>query len=649
MINYYSVSKDQLYLFNNGLDYKSYNIFGSHIYNNNGTFGVRFVVFAPHAKRVSVVGDFNNWDTTKHYMEKDEDSGVFITFIEGLKQYDTYKYAIETEDNKILLKADPFAFHSEVRPHTASKVYDLEGFIWHDDEYMNKRNEQNHFYISKNIYEVHLGSFILKKKEYFNTNQFDISPDRFLNYKEIADKLVPYVKKMGYTHIEIMPIMEYPFDGSWGYQTTGYFSVTSRFGVPKDFMAFVDKCHSENIGVILDWVPGHFCKDEHGLYKFDGDFLYDGKEHRHWGTMTFNFAKKEVHSFLNSSACLFIDKFHIDGIRVDGVSSMLYLNYGVDNPKDRVFNKYGEEGDLDAIDYLQHFNKIIGENFKGVMTIAEESTAWPNVTKPSDIGGLGFHYKWDMGWMNDTLNYMKTDFPYREKDHDRLTFSMMYANAENYILPLSHDEVVYGKCSLINKMPGEYDDKFKGLKNLILYQMTRPGGKLNFMGNEIAQFDEWKYFDSIEWELLDIDKHKKHQNFIKELNNIYLNEKSFWEQDFNMWDGFQWIDANNRKQNIYIYERKGKNISDRTIIILNFGKQSFEKFRLGSSLRGIYKEILNTNDIKWSGTGDYINTENIETEEIPFHEKECSIEIKIPLLSGIILKLIEKKEKIGDN
>ena len=640
----YSVSKDQLYLFNNGLDYESFNIFGSHLYNHEGVDGVRFLVYAPHAKAVSVVGDFNDWDKNRNYMEKDEETGTFISFIPGLKQYDSYKYAIETQDGKIIFKSDPYAVHSEVRPHTASKVYDMEGYEWHDQEYMNKRNESNHFLKPKNIYEVHFGSFLLKEATEKTTNQLDISPARFLNYQEIADVMIPYVKKMGYTHIEVMPIMEYPFDGSWGYQTTGYFSITSRFGVPKDFMAFVDRCHQENIGVIIDWVPGHYCKDEHGLYKFDGDFLYDGKEHKHWGTMTFNFAKKEVRSFLNSSACFFIEKYHVDGIRVDGVSSMLYLNYGVDNPADRVFNKYGEEGDLEAIEYLQQFNKVIGEHFPGVMTIAEESTAWPNVTKPSEIGGLGFHYKWDMGWMNDTLNYMKTDFPYREKDHDRLTFSMMYADAENYILPLSHDEVVYGKCSLINKMPGGYDDKFKGLKNLILYQVTRPGGKLNFMGNEIAQFDEWKYFDSIEWNLLDVEKHKKHQDFIIELNKIYLNEKSLWEQDFNVWDGFQWIDANNRKQNIYIYERKAKEEADRTIIILNFGRESFEQFRLGSSLRGIYKEILNSNDTKWGGDGNQINTHEIPTEEIAFHGKECSVEIKIPALSSIILKLIEKKD-----
>lgn len=639
MENFLGISEEQLYLFNNGLDYKSYNVFGAHLYNNNGIEGVRFLVYAPHAKKVSVVGDFNNWDHNANIMYKNE-LGFFYIFLENIKEGDIYKYAIETKNSEIILKSDPYAFYSEVRPNTASIVYDLSGYKWKDSNYIKNREKTNHFLKPKNIYEVHFGSFKQKNSGIERKDILDVPKEDFLNYRELANELIPYVKKMGYTHIEIMPLMEHPFDGSWGYQATGYFSITSRYGNPKDFMYFVDMCHKENIGVILDWVPGHFCKDSHGLYKFDGDYLYDGKEHKQWGTMNFNFSKKEVQSFLYSSAIFYIEMFHVDGIRVDGVSSMLYLNYGVDNENEKVFNKYGEEGDLDAIMFLQEFNRIVGENFSGVMTIAEESTAWANVTKPKEIGGLGFHYKWDMGWMNDTLNYMKTDFPYREKDHDRLTFSLMYADAENYVLPLSHDEVVHGKCSLLNKMPGDYDEKFKGLKNLMIYQMTRPQAKLNFMGNEIAEFNEWKYFESLDWVLLDYEKHKKHQDFIKELNHIYLKEKSLWEQDFNIWDGFQWIDADNRKQNIYIYERKGKEISDRTIIILNFSKVSYEKFRLGVSLEGEYKEILNSNDVKWGGDGDKINIRKIKTEKIDFHGKNFSIEIKIPSLSGMILKLV---------
>ena len=645
MDDFLGISKQQLYLFNNGLDYESFNIFGAHLYMLNSVNGVRFLVYAPNAKSVSVVGDFNNWDINRNIMQKDNETGVWYIFIEGLKQYELYKYAITTKNNEVIYKSDPYAFYSEMRPNTASKVYDIEGYKWTDKKYIEKRNNTNHFNMPKNIYEVHLGSFMQHNTNGQRDNILDIPKEAFMNYRELADKMVPYVKNMNYTHIEIMPLTEHPFDGSWGYQSTGYFSLTSRYGEPKDFMYFVDMCHQNNIGVIIDWVPGHFCKDAHGLYKFDGDYLYDGKEHKHWGTMTFNMKKKEVWSFLFSSAVYFIEKFHIDGIRFDGVSSMLYLNYGVENEAEKVFNKYGEEGDLDAIEFLQELNKLIGEKFKGVMTIAEESTAWPNVTKPKDIGGLCFHYKWDMGWMNDTLNYMKTDFPYRTKDHDRLTFSMMYANAENYVLPLSHDEVVHGKCSLINKMPGDYDEKFAGLKNLLVYQMTRPSAKLNFMGGEFAQFNEWKYFEGLDWNLLDYEKHRKHQDFIRELNRLYLEEKAFYELDFNIWDSFQWIDANNRNQNIYIYERKGSKESDRIIVILNFSKQSYEKFRLGSSLNGIYEEILNSNNEKWGGTNEFLNTKNIETEKIQYHDKEYSMEVNIPKLSSIVLKLIKQIKK----
>lgn len=642
MDHFLDISRQQLYLFNNGLDYESFNIFGAHLYTYNGVNGVRFLVYAPNAVSVSVVGDFNNWDINANIMIKDNETGAWYLFIAGLKEFDIYKYAIRTKNNEVIFKADPYAFYSEVRPNTASKIYNLDGYKWTDDSYIKKRNKTDHFQMPKNIYEVHLGSFMQNKTEKQRENILDIPVEAFMNYRELADKMIPYVKSMNYTHIEIMPLTEHPFDGSWGYQSTGYFSLTSRYGEPKDFMYFVDMCHKNNIAVIIDWVPGHFCKDAHGLYKFDGDYLYDGKEHKHWGTMTFNMKKKEVWSFLFSSAVFFIEKFHVDGIRFDGVSSMLYLNYGVENESEKVFNKYGDEGDLDAIEFLQELNKLIGEKFPGIMTIAEESTAWPNVTKPKDIGGLCFHYKWDMGWMNDTLNYMKTDFPYRTKDHDRLTFSMMYANAENYILPLSHDEVVHGKCSLINKMPGDYDEKFAGLKNLLTYQMTRPSAKLNFMGGEFAQFNEWKYFERLDWNLLDYEKHRKHQDFIRELNRLYIEEKAFYELDYHIWDSFQWIDANNRNQNIYIYERKGSKESDRIIVILNFSKQSYEKFRIGSSLNGIYEEILNSNDEKWGGTNDHLNNGKITTDEIPYHDKEFSLEINIPKLSSVVLKLTKQ-------
>lgn len=631
------ISKEQLFLFNNGKDYESYNIFGAHLYNKDGISGVRFLVYAPHALSVSVVGNFNNWNEFENKMDFDNETGVWCLFIPGIKEFEVYKYLIIDKNNEKHFKSDPYAFFSELRPNTASIVYDLEGFEWSDSEFLYNREKNDHFLKPKNIYECHLGSFMQNDK---NNNE-DSSETSFMNYRDIADKLVPYVKQMGYTHIEIMPVTEYPFDGSWGYQATGYFSTTSRYGTPKDFMYFVDKCHKEGLYLIMDWVPGHFCKDEHGLYKFDGDYLYDGKEHKHWGTMTFNYSKSEVISFLYSSAVFYIKKFHIDGIRVDGVSSMLYLNYGVENQAEKVFNKYGDEGNLEAIEFLQSFNELIGKEYKGVITIAEESTAWPNVTKPKEIGGLGFHYKWDMGWMNDTLNYMKTDFPYRTKDHNRLTFSMMYADSENYIMPLSHDEVVHGKGSLVNKMPGDYEEKFKGLRNLLLYQITRPGGKLCFMGADIAEFIEWRYYESLEWFLLDYDIHRQHNQFVKDLNHLYLREKSLWELDFHIWDSFQWIDADNREQNIFIYERKGIEERDRTIVFINFGRQAFEKFRFGVSLPGVYKEIINTNESKYSGTGEYINNENIISDDIPFHNKSESIEVSVPALSAMIFKLVD--------
>lgn len=631
------ISKEQLFLFNNGKDYESYNIFGAHLYNKDGVSGVRFLVYAPHALSVNVVGNFNNWNENENRMDFDSETGVWCLFIPGLKEYEVYKYLITDKNNEKHFKSDPYAFLSELRPKTASIVYDLEGFEWSDSEFLFNRERNDHFLKPKNIYECHLGSFMQNEKN----NGDDLSESGFMNYRDIADKLIPYVKQMGYTHIEIMPVTEYPFDGSWGYQATGYFSVTSRYGTPKDFMYFVDKCHKEGLYLIMDWVPGHFCKDEHGLYKFDGDYLYDGKEHKHWGTMTFNYGKSEVISFLYSSAVFFIKKFHIDGIRVDGVSSMLYLNYGVENPSEKVFNKYGDEGNLEAIEFLQNFNELIGQEYKGVITIAEESTAWPNVTKPKEIGGLGFHYKWDMGWMNDTLNYMKTDFPYRAKDHNRLTFSMMYADSENYIMPLSHDEVVHGKASLVNKMPGDYEEKFKGLRNLLLYQITRPGGKLCFMGADIAEFIEWRYYESLEWFLLDYDIHRQHNQFVKDLNHLYLQEKSLYELDFHIWDSFQWIDADNREQNIFIYERKGREERDRTIVFINFSRLSFEKFRFGVSLPGVYKEIMNTNNSKYGGTGVCINSENIISDDIPFHNKSESIEISVPPLSSMIFKLVD--------
>ena len=656
----YGISKDQIFLFNNGNDYESYNIFGAHFVEHDGKKGVRFLVYAPNAVKVFVVGDFNEWKKTEaHEMVKIDDTGCWILFVPGLKEFDLYKYLITTKEYRDIYKADPYAFFAEERPNTASKIYNLEGFKWTDKKFIEERNKDLHFYKPKNIYEMHFGSFKQHHTGIYREHPDDVPVEDFFTYRELAETLIPYVKEMGYTHIEVMPLYEHPYDGSWGYQDTGYFAITSRYGTPKDFMYFVNECHKNGIAVILDWVPGHFCMDEHGLRYFDGDRVYDGKEHKHWGTMTFNYSKKEVLSFLNSSAIFLLDKFHIDGIRFDGVSSMLYLNYGVENQAEKVFNKYGDEGNLEAISFIQNLNEIIGRNYKGVITMAEESTAWPNVTKPKEIGGLGFHYKWDMGWMHDTLNYLKSDFPYREQNHNMLTFSMSYAEAENYVLSLSHDEVVHGKCSIINKMPGDYDEKFAQIKVLLTYQMTRPGAKLNFMGNEIPEFIEWRYYEELEWFLLDVDKHKKHNEFVKTINKMYLKEKSWYEQDMNIWKGFQWIDASNAKQHIFIYERIGLDDDDRTIVILNFGKEEIENFKLGVNVPGEYKEVLNSNEFKFGGTGTCINDKVIESVPVDdcggcgcggqgecncsdskkVHGRDNYIEVKIPKLSAVILKL----------
>ena len=635
----YGISKDQIFLFNNGNDYESYNIFGAHFVEHDGKKGVRFLVYAPNAVKVFVVGDFNEWKKTEaHEMVKIDDTGCWILFVPGLKEFDLYKYLITTKEYRDIYKADPYAFFAEERPNTASKIYNLEGFKWTDKKFIEERNEDLHFYKPKNIYEMHFGSFKQHHTGIYREHPDDVPVEDFFTYRELAETLIPYVKEMGYTHIEAMPLYEHPYDGSWGYQDTGYFAITSRYGTPKDFMYFVNECHKNGIAVILDWVPGHFCMDSHGLRYFDGDRVYDGKEHKHWGTMTFNYNKKEVLSFLNSSAIFLIDKFHIDGIRFDGVSSMLYLNYGVENEAEKVFNKYGDEGNLEAISFIQNLNEIIGKYYKGVITMAEESTAWPNVTKPKEIGGLGFHYKWDMGWMHDTLNYLKSDFPYREQNHNMLTFSMSYAEAENYVLSLSHDEVVHGKCSIINKMPGDYDEKFAQIKVLLTYQMTRPGAKLNFMGNEIPEFIEWRYYEELEWFLLDVDKHKKHNEFVKTINKMYVDEKAWYELDMEIWKGFQWIDASNAKQHTFIYERIGKDEKDRTIVILNFGKDEIENFRVGVNLPGKYKEVLNSNEEKFGGTGSCINDKEIVCENEESHGKEYSMVVKVPKLSAVVLK-----------
>ncbi|MBE6042505.1 MAG: 1,4-alpha-glucan branching protein GlgB, partial [Clostridiales bacterium] len=523
-----------------------------------------------------------------------------------------------------------------LRPNTASVVTDL-SYKWKDSEWISERERKNNFTSPMNIYEVHLGSWRRHPVE-----------DGFYTYREIARELVPYVKKMGYTHIEILPVMEHPLDASWGYQVTGYYAPTSRHGNPADLKYLIDTCHRSGIGVILDWVPGHFCPDEQGLSNFNGGKLYESEIHPDWGTYKFDFSRNQVRSFLLSNAMYWIDEFHADGIRVDGVSSMLYLNFGVRDQAKKKFNKYGDEGDLDAIDFLREFNYMVGTSFNGVFTVAEESTAWPLVTRPPESGGLGFHFKWNMGWMNDTLEYMKNDFPYRSYHHNKLTFSLTYAYSENFILPLSHDEVVHGKLSLIGRMPGDIWRQFAGIRLLAVYQMTHPGKKLNFMGHEIAQFIEWREYEELEWFLLEYENHAKYQRFIKELNALYKEHPALWADDTS-WDGFRWIDADNREQNIYTFIRMshkdkmeldegGAEPQDETLVVaLNSGVQAFDEYRIGVPEKGFYKEIFNSDAEKYAGSGR-VNPRQIRAKKIPMHGMPYSIGVKLPVIGGCIFR-----------
>ena len=631
----FGITEQDLWLFGEGTNYYSHRILGAHLITVNGEPGVRFAVWAPGARRVQVVGEFTQWEQSPAELECLGSSGVWAGFVPGLGEGELYKFRIETAAGEVLYKADPYAFSAELRPGTCSRVADLDGYAWKDGAWMRRRAKADHFKKPLNIYEVHLGSW--KQHDVPRPGEKDVPPGAFYTYREAAEELIPYVKEMGYTHIELMPLMEHPFDGSWGYQVTGYFAATSRHGSAKDLMYLVDCCHRAGIGVILDWVPGHFCRDAHGLGRFNGEKLYEDMDHAHWGTYTFDFGRKEVRSFLLSNAVFWMERFHADGIRVDGVSSMLYLNFAIDDPAQKRYNQYGEEGNLEAVSFLQEFNRVIGTNFPGAFTVAEESSAWPNITAPPEVGGLGFHYKWDMGWMNDTLRYMQTDFPWRSGEHGKLTFSMMYAFSENFVLPLSHDEVVHGKKSLIGRQPGDYWRQFAGLRLLALYQMTHSGGKLNFMGSEFGQFIEWRYYEGLEWFLLGYDSHKKHREFIKALNRVYLEQTSLWQRDHG-WDGYEWIDADDNQRGILSYVRKGERPNDLTVTVLNFQTDSHFGFRIGVPKPGRYKEILNSDDECFGGSGLHYNPQVLQAEKVPCHGKPWSVCLTVPPLGGVILK-----------
>ena len=619
-----NISDELIYLYNTGKLYHAYRTFGAHIEDG----GVQFTVWAPDVNAVRVAGDFNGWDTSDDScrLETIGETGIHTGFISGARAGDLYKYEIEFKDGTRILKADPFAFGAELRPGTASKICDI-SYKWKDSKWMKKRAEANTFSSPMNIYEVHLGSW----KRYEGENGF-------YSYKELAEQLVPYVKDMGYTHVELLPVMEHPLDASWGYQVTGYYAPTARHGSPKEFKKLIDAFHKAGIGVILDWVPGHFCPDDQGLRDFNGGKLYESEIHPDWGTYKFDFARPQVRSFLYSNAMFWLEEYHADGIRVDGVSSMLYLNFGVSDRSKMKFNKYGDEGNLEAIDFLKELNHMVGSEQPGVMMIAEESTAWPMITWPPEKDGLGFHYKWNMGWMHDTLDYMSCDFPWRVDNHNKLTFSMTYAYSENFILPLSHDEVVHGKRSLIGRMPGDIWRQFAGIRLLSMYQMTHPGKKLNFMGHEIAQFIEWREYEGLEWFLLEYENHEKYQKFVKDLNHIYTEHPALWKDD-SSWEGFRWIDADNRGQNILTYLRKSGDGDDAELLIcaLNMGVEAFDEFEIGVPEPGYYKEIINSDNVKYAGSGR-VNTRQIRAKKKPMHGMPYSIKIKMPVVGGAIFK-----------
>ncbi len=617
-----------VYLFKQGNNYECQRFFGAHFTTVGETEGVMFHVWAPRAKAVSVVGDFNSWVPSATPMKNlDPEGGIWECFVPGLQQYDIYKYCVTTPSDELVFKADPYAFHTETRPANCSKVYELEGcYKWTDAAWQKRAAAQSPLDKPMNIYEMHAGSW----RTYPDGNPY--------SYRELAGELVPYLTEMGYTHVELLPLMEYPFDGSWGYQVSGYFAPTSRYGTPADFKAFVDACHRAGIGVIMDWVPAHFPKDEFGLYRFDGTNCYEDQnplraEHREWGTMVFDFGRPEVCSFLISSALFWLKEYHIDGLRVDAVASMLYLDY---NRRDGEWqpNIHGDNKNLEAIWFLQKLNSAVSERCPGAMMIAEESTAWPLVSHPVSEGGLGFHFKWNMGWMNDMLSYMSTDPLFRAGNHNKVTFSFFYAFSENFVLPISHDEVVHGKCSLINKMPGDYEQKFAGLRTFYGYMMAHPGKKLLFMGQEFAQFIEWNENQQLDWMLLDYDRHAQMQSFVRGLNHLYLDTPALWEDDFT-WDGFQWIVADDSSQSIVVFLRRDKK-GNEIIAVCNFAPVLRPDYKFGVPRAGQYAELINSDDEAFGGGG--VHNEPVRAVKEPMHGFEYSISLRIPPMSAMLLR-----------
>lgn len=619
-----------IYLFRQGRLLQSYDSFGAHLTENNGVKGARFAVWAPNAYRVSVIGDFNGWDARTLPMQVHGDTGVWELFVPGVQEGQRYRYAIRSQNHNYRAeKSDPFGFSFELRPNNASIVFDIDNFTWSDDEWLGRRAQTDPLKQPWSIYEVHLGSW--RRNEAGN----------WLTYRELAPLLVDYAKEMGYTHLEVLPITEYPADESWGYQATGYYAPTSRYGKPTDFMYFVDYCHQHGIGIILDWVPAHFASDGFALNYFDGTHLYSHEDprqgqHVSWGTYIFNYGRNEVRNFLLSSALFWLRRYHIDGLRVDAVSSMLYLDFSRDAGQ-WLPNHFGGRENLEAISFLREFNTMVHREAPGAVTIAEESTSWPMVSRPTYIGGLGFTFKWNMGWMHDTIDYMKLDPIYRRYNHTLITFGMMYAFSENFFLSLSHDEVVHLKGSMLTKMAGDWWQKFASLRLTFGYQYTMPGKKLNFMGAEFGQWQEWSERRGLDWYLLDWSTHKGAQAWMKDLNHLYATQPALFEHDFD-YSGFEWIEVNDVEQSVFAYMRFADNRNDFVVVVCNFTPAVRHNYRIGVPQKGFYRELLNS-DAEAYGGGNVGNNGGAQTEDVGWHVHPQSLSLTLPPLGILILKL----------
>jgi 1,4-alpha-glucan branching enzyme len=628
----YQLSDFDLHLMAEGRHYDTYEKLGAHLKTVKGVTGTSFAVWAPSARRVSIVGNFNGWDGRIHPMRPRGSSGIWELFLPQVLEGAIYKYEITgPHDNLLPLKSDPYAFRSELRPNTGSVVANLETHQWNDSNWLAAREKKNWLDSPISVYEVHLGSWRRIPEE----------KDRWLTYRELADQLVPYAKEMGYTHIELLPVMEHPFDGSWGYQTLGYFAATSRYGSPAEFMEFVDRCHQAGIGVILDWTPAHFPRDTHGLAQFDGTHLYEHADprlgaHPDWGTLVYNYGRNEVQNYLLSNALFWLDKYHIDGLRVDAVASMLYLDYSR-KQGEWIANRYGGRENLHAIDFFKRLNEVAHGRFPGVLTIAEESTAWPSVSRPVYLGGLGFSLKWNMGWMNDTLKYFSSNPIYRKYEHNKITFSLIYAFTENFMLPFSHDEVVHGKNSLLHKMPGDMWQQFANLRLLLAYQHAHPGKKLLFMGQEFGQRNEWSEERSLDWHLLQYESHKGIQKLVADLNRLHAEEPALHQVDFE-WTGFDWIDCNDGDNSVVSFIRRARNHEDFLVIILNATPVVRGNYRVGVPVGGFYKEILNTDSANYGGSG-VGNLGGLNSESSTAQERPHSLLLTLPPLSALVFKL----------